>query len=302
MAMPDRSLSSLVVSAYNDWHKDEWCDAYPGRFIPLAILPVWDVDAAVAEIHRLARRGVTAVTFPETPHAVGLPSFYGDHWNPVLRALCDEDMVLCLHIGGAFKLLARAPEAGLDQQIIMSPQLSALACNDLIVGGVFRRFPDLRVAMSEGGIGWIPPLLDRIEHHLRTQTWLGLDIGARSPRELFDHNLLGCFIWDSSTLRLRDRIGVGSLAWESDYPHSESTWPRGPELLAQDLDAAGVTPAEAELVTWANASRFFRYEPFVHRTREEATVRALRSHAGDVDTATTSKETYRRRYEATVGA
>jgi predicted TIM-barrel fold metal-dependent hydrolase len=298
MDAPDHQLTNYVVSAYNDWHIDEWAAAYSGRIMPLAILPVWDIDASVAEIKRLANKGVLGVTFPETPYAVGLPSFSTDHWDPVIKAMCDASMVMCMHIGGAFKLLKRPKEYSIDQHIIMSPQLSAVACTDLMVGGVFNKFPDLRVAMSEGGIGWIPFLLDRIDRHMYNQTWAHLDLGGLNGTELFRRHFLGCFITNPSSLELRHRIGVESIAWECDYPHSDATWPQSPEILHQELEAAGVSDEERHLIGWKNACRFFNFDPFVELTQEQATVGALRARARDVDISTTSRSEYRRRYEA----
>jgi predicted TIM-barrel fold metal-dependent hydrolase len=298
MRAPDRMLASMVVSAYNDWHIDEWCGAAPERFLPLAILPAWSIEDSVAEVHRCGRKGFAAVTMPETPYAIGLPSYYTDHWDPVLQALCDEDMAMCLHIGGAYQLLRRPDEAPLDERIILSPQLSAVACTDMIVGGVLNRFPSLRVAMSEGGIGWIAPLLDRMDLHLRNQTWTGLDLGGRTATEVFRNSFLGCFITNPSSLRLRDRIGVESIAWECDYPHSDTTWPRAPEVLWEDFEAAGVSDDERHLIAWKNACRFFRFDPFAKRPQHEGTVGALRARATNVDVSTTSRAEYRRRYEA----
>jgi len=294
---PDRKLSEHVVSAYNDWHMDEWCAAYPGRFVPLAILPVWDVDACVAEVRRCAAKGFRAVSFPETPYVLGLPSFYTDHWDPLLEALVDCDVAMCLHIGAAFQLMQRPEEAPLDQRIILSPQLSAVACTDLIIGGVFTRFPDLRVAMSEGGIGWIPFLLDRMDLHVRQQTWTELEIGGKLPSELFRTNFLGCFITNPSSLRLLDRIGEDAVAWECDYPHSDSTWPNSPEILFEEFTAAGLTDEQMLKVGYRNSADFFRHDPFAHIDPAEATVGALRARAADVDVSETSRQEYRRRYE-----
>jgi predicted TIM-barrel fold metal-dependent hydrolase len=298
MEAPDSKMTNLVVSAYNDWHVDEWAGAYPGRIVPLAILPVWDVDACVVEIERLAKKGVKGVTFPETPYAVGLPSFSTDHWDPVLAAMVEANMVLCAHIGGAFTLLKRPKEYSIDQHIILSPQLSAVASTDMMVGGVFNKFPDLRVAMSEGGIGWIPFLLDRIDLHVRNQTWAGLDLGGLNGTELWRRNFLGCFITNPSSLELRHRIGIETIAWECDYPHSDSTWPRSPEILHADLEGANVADDERHLISWQNACRFFDIDPFEHIAREDATVGALRAKATGVDVGPTSRREYRRRYEA----
>jgi len=295
---PDRELTNVAISAYNDWHIDEWCGSYPGRFLPLAIGPLWDRDALVAEIRRVAAKGCRAITLPETPYGVGLPSFYTDEWDPVFKALCDEDVAVCMHIGGAFNLLQRPEGAPHDQLIIMSPQLSAVATTDLMVSGTFNRFPDLRVALSEGGIGWIPFMLDRVDRHIVNQSWTGLDLGGLTATELFRKNFLGCFITDPSALHLAERIGIEALAWECDYPHSDSTWPRSPELLMQELQAAHLSDEAIAAITWENACRFFRFDPFAHRSRDEATVGALRALAPDVDTSETPKAVYRARYEA----
>jgi predicted TIM-barrel fold metal-dependent hydrolase len=293
----DEALTSHVISAYNDWHIDEWAGTHPGRILPLAIGPLRDVDAMATEIRRVAAKGCTAIAMPETPYAVGLPSYYTDYWEPVFEALTDTDMAICMHIGPAFSLLTRPPEAPHDQLIIMSPQLSAIATTDLMVSGVLRRFPTLRVALSEGGIGWIPFLLDRIDRHLVNQTWTGLDFEGLTATEVFRRNFLGCFITDPSSLALHDRIGIDSIAWECDYPHSDSTWPRSPEILLAEMIAAGLSDADMEKVTWQNASRFFRFDPFAHRAKEACTVGALRSEAQDVDLEVTSREEYAQRYE-----
>jgi len=300
----DTDLTRVVISAYNDWHIEEWCGASPGRFIALGILPLFDVEASVEEIHRLAKLGCTAVSLPETPHGVGLPSFFTDHWDPVFSALCDTDMAICMHIGGSFGLITHPGGAPIDHLIMLAPQLSALSANDLIISGTFRRFPALRVALSEGGIGWIPFYLDRLDRHVVNHQWTGLDIGdaGGSPSDLFRRNFLGCFITDPSSLRLLDRIGEDVVAWECDYPHSDSFWPRSPEMLRAELAGAEVSDAQIDKITHANASRFFRFDPFERWPRHQATVGALRARATDVDTAVTPRAEYRRRYKAAVAS
>ncbi|HMD46043.1 MAG TPA: amidohydrolase family protein [Acidimicrobiales bacterium] len=295
----DKELANAVVRAYNDWHIEEWCGAYPGRFIPLAIGPLYDFDRLIAEIHRTGALGFRAISLPEMPHGVGLPSLYTGEWDRVFEALCDEDMAICLHIGGSFGMLEHPEGAPMDHLIVLAPQLSAITAADLLISGTLRKFPDLKVALSEGGIGWIPFFLDRFDRHLKNQTWTGLRIGPRGQdaTEVWRHNFLGCFITDPSALFLRDRIGIETIAWECDYPHSDSTWPLSPEVLMGELEAVGCTDEEIHKITWENASRFFRVDPFESVERAGATVGALRAGARDVDVTTTSKATYRRRYE-----
>jgi predicted TIM-barrel fold metal-dependent hydrolase len=293
-------LTKVVVSAYNDWHIDELAGEHPGRFIPLAIAPVFDNAATAAEIQRVAAKGCHAVSLPDAPYGVGLPSYdVAEYWDPVFAACCDNDVAICLHIGGAFGIIQRPEGAAIDQLIILAPQLSAIIATDLMVAGTFARFPDLRVAMSEGGIGWIPFFLDRIDRHLWNQSWTGLEIGQRgmTPTDVWRRNFLGCFITDPAALYVRDRIGVDTIAWECDYPHSDSTWPRSPEMVWEEMEAAGCTDGEIDRITWENAARFFSFDPFAVVPREEATVAALRARGRDVDVSETSRSEYLRRYE-----
>ena len=105
-------VTLVMVSAYNDWHIDEWAGSYPDRFIPIALLPTWNPEAMCAEIRRVAAKGCRAVTMPELPHLEGLPSYHDDeYWGPVFQTLSDENVVMCLHIGTGFGAISMAPNA-----------------------------------------------------------------------------------------------------------------------------------------------------------------------------------------------
>ncbi|HEX5588576.1 MAG TPA: amidohydrolase family protein [Acidimicrobiia bacterium] len=301
----DQDLTNIVVSAYNDWHIDELAGEHPGRFLPLGILPVFDPKGMVAEVERIAKKGCHAVSLPEAPYGVGLPDFGNEeYWGPVFNACTENDVAICLHIGGSFGLIQRPPGAIIDNLIILAPQLSAIIATDLILAGTFVRHPTLKVALSEGGIGWIPFFLDRLDRHVWNHMWTGLKIADvdLTPTELWNRNFLGCFITDPAALRIRDRIGIDTIAWECDYPHSDSTWPKSPEMVWGELQNAGASDADIHKITWENAARFFSFDPFQHRTREQATVGGLRATAADVDTAETSKATYKERYFADASA
>jgi len=296
----DKEVALVMLRAYNDWVIDEWCAAYPGRFIPLCIVPMWDVNLAVEEIHRVGKKGCRSISFLEAPHAQDFPSFLSGYWDPMLKALCDEQMVLSLHIGGGFDLIKKAPEAPIDHLIVLTCQISALIAQDLLFGPTLRRFPDLKVALSEGGIGWIPFYLDRADRHATNQAWLhhDADFGGKLPSEVFREHILACYITDPSGLRLRDRIGIDVIAWECDYPHTDTTWPESPEFAWREFQEAGCTDEEIQKITWQNACRFFNWDPFKHTPQEQATVGALRALATDVDTTRMSREEWRRRNEA----
>jgi hypothetical protein len=119
------------------------------------------------------------------------------------------------------------------------------------------------------------------------------------PSEVFRRNILACFITDPSGLEARHRIGIDNIAWECDYPHTDTTWPQSPEFLWNELVTAGVTDeGEIHKITWENACRFYDWDPFKHTPREEATVGALRAKAKDVDVTRMSREEWRKRNEA----
>jgi predicted TIM-barrel fold metal-dependent hydrolase len=293
----DKEIALVMLQAYNDWAIDDWCAAYPGRFIPQGIVPMWDVDLAVMEAQRIAKMGCRSISFLEAPHVQGFPSFLSGYWDPLLQAICDENMVLSLHIGAGFDLIKKAPEAPIDHLIVLTCQISALIAQDLLFGPTLRRFPDLKVALSEGGIGWIPFYLDRVDRHFKNQEWLKNDFGGGLPSEVFRAHILACYITDPSGLLLRDRIGIDGIAWECDYPHTDTTWPESPEFAWNELQEAGCTADEINKITWENACRFYSWDPFKHAPKEQTTVGFLRSLATDVDTSRMSREEWRRRNE-----
>jgi predicted TIM-barrel fold metal-dependent hydrolase len=299
--MPDAELTAAAVSAYNDWAIDELAGSHPGRFIPLGIIPFFDVDRAVAEVKRIAAKGAVAVSLPEAPYGIGLPSFATGHFDPIFEAICDTGITPCLHIGGAFGLIQRPAEVLADDIIMLAPQVMTVTTTDIFLSGLLKRFPSLKFALSEGGIGWVPFFLDRIDRHVTNQSWTHLDKlpEGKTPTEIWREHFLACFITDPSALQLRERMGVETIAWECDYPHSDSTWPHSPELLKAELDAAGCSDEEIDMITWRNVANFFNYDPFAHIAKEDATVGALRARAkaAGVDTSETSKDEYRRRYE-----
>jgi predicted TIM-barrel fold metal-dependent hydrolase len=281
----DKELALVALRAYNDWAIDEWAGSYPGRFIPLGLIPMWDVDLAVEEVHRIGKKGCRSISFLETPHVQGFPSFLSGYWDPMLAALCDENMVLSLHIGAGFDVIRRPPEAPVDHLMVLACQISAITAQDLLFGPTLRAFPDLKVALSEGGIGWIPFYFDRIDRHFENQEWLhgGDDFGGKLPSEVFRDHILACYISDPSGLLLRDRIGIDIIAWECDYPHTDTTWPESPEFAWKELQDAGCTDEEIHKITWQNACRFFDWDPLAYTKREQATVGALRALAADAD-------------------
>jgi predicted TIM-barrel fold metal-dependent hydrolase len=163
------------------------------------------------------------------------------------------------------------------------------AAADLLWSRVLKEFPAIRIALSEGGTGWIPYFLDRLDRtYDMHRAWTGQDFGDRLPSDVFREHFLTCFIDDPVGLQLRDKIGIDNIAWECDYPHSDSSWPDPGEDLLASADAARVPDADLEKITWENAARWYSFDPFAHRAREQATVGALRAEAAGHDVSVRS--------------
>jgi predicted TIM-barrel fold metal-dependent hydrolase len=278
----DKDVGLAMLRAYNDWHIDEWCGTYPGRFIPLSLPPIWDPDLMAAEVKRVAGKGCHAVTFSENPEKLGHPSFHSDYWDPFWKACSDEGTIVCLHIGSSSALVITSVEAPIDVMITLQPMNIVQAAADLLWSRVLKNFPDLRIALSEGGTGWIPYFLERADYVYKNhKAWTYQDFGDQLPSEVFNERIITCFIDDAVGVEMRHHLNLDNITWECDYPHSDSTWPNSPEVLAKSL--AGVPDDEINKITHENAMRHFRFDPFAVRPREQCTVGALRAEAADVD-------------------
>jgi predicted TIM-barrel fold metal-dependent hydrolase len=284
----DKDLALAVLRAYNDWHVDDWCAAYPGRFIPLSLPPLWDPEEMAREVRRMAAKGCHAVSFSENPEKLKLPSFHTDHWDPFWAACSEEGTIVCLHIGSSSQLVVTASDAPIDVLLSLQPVNIIQAAADLLWSPVLRKFPDLKVSLSEGGIGWIPYFQERMDYTYQKQAaWTGQDFGDRLPSQVFKEQVVVCFIDDPAGMKLRHDVGIDRMTWEVDYPHSDCTWPQSPELLMKSLD--GVPDDEIEKIAHRNAMHHFHFDPFAVRPKEECTVGALRAQAADVDVSVTSR-------------
>ncbi|MBG0855756.1 amidohydrolase [Streptomyces spinoverrucosus] len=279
----DKDLALAVIRAYNDWHIDEWAGTHPGRIIPMALPVLWDAEACAAEVRRVAAKGCHSMTFTENPATLGYPSFHSDYWDPLWQAVSDEDVVLSIHLGSSGKLAVTAPDAPMDVMITLQPINVCQAAADLMWSRVIKKFPRIKFALSEGGTGWIPYFLDRIDRtYDMHRLWTGQDFGGKLPSEVFREHFLTCFISDPIGIKLRHDIGLDNIAWECDYPHSDSPWPHAPEELS--AMAADVPDDELNKITYQNAMRWYSFDPFVGgRTRETSTVGALRTEAAGHD-------------------
>jgi predicted TIM-barrel fold metal-dependent hydrolase len=256
----DKELGLICLQAYNDFVIEEWFGAAPDRYIPMMILPVWDTDACVAEIDRCADQGFRAIAFPDNPAPLGLASFYGTEWDAVLSAAEAADLVLCMHFGSSGVTPAVAADAPNAAPTAVAGATLFGSMTDLVYSPVLHRHPRLKVAYSEGQIGWIPFALQRLdqvwEHYRYYKVEPSLNPDVR-PSDLFRTHVWGCFIDDAVGLELRDKIGVDRILWESDYPHADSLFPKSRTVLEENL--RDVPEDEARLIAGDNARALFRF-------------------------------------------
>ncbi len=277
---PDKKKALTHLRAYNDWHVDEWCGAYPGRFIPCGLLPTWDMHATIEEIKRLAKKGCTAVSLNENPTKQGLPSVHNAYWEPMWKAITDHDMVMCLHIGAGNPQVHASAETPIEAWISTMPMSSAVGAADWLQLEALNRYPSMKICLSECGIGWIPYFLERTDFsHSRHQFWThsNLTFGNKKPSEVFLKHFMVCFIDDAFGLQNLNALNEDMVVFETDYPHSDTLWPEIPEHLWKTIKH--LRDEQIDKITHLNAMRYFNFDMFKHHQREELTVGALRAKA-----------------------
>lgn len=277
----DKELALAVLQAYNDWHIEDWCGTYPGRSIPLGILPLWDPKLAEKEVRRLKEKGCNAIAFTPNPAKIGLPSLHQPDWDPVWQA-CDElGVCVNMHIHDISSAVPGL-DSPVDVFITNMPVTLYATASDLTFSPILRKYDNIKFALAEGGSGWIPHFLERAdyvyEHH---SAWTHQDFGDKKPSEVFSEHVYNCFIVDKTAIKNREDVGIDRMTWEGDYPHSDSTWPHSPELLWDSVK--DIPDDEINKISYQNACALFDFNPFEHLKKEDCTVGGLRAKAKGVD-------------------
>lgn len=285
--MSDRELGFACLQAYNDFIIDQWCGSAPGRFIPMTVIPLWDPALAIEEMRRCADKGAKAIAFSESPFYLGFPSLYDPsrYWDPVFAFAQEAGLPLCMHTGSSSRKNKTTPDASLMSLIAFAPTFESFStlC-DWIFTGTLNRFPTLKICLSEGGIGWIPPALERFNQVWEKQRhwaqkvdmvadvekgWEAvtlrdvdemLDLDGRRPLDTFRDQIYGCFIEDYIGVSTMKSIGaVDNMMIETDYPHSDSSWPDSIKVAHKQV--AELTDEEKWKVLQGNARKVFNFEP-----------------------------------------
>lgn len=275
----DKELGLACIRAYNDWMVEEWCGSAPGRYIPLVLVPLWDPVEAGREVQRCAAKGARGVAFSENPEPLGLPTIHdpGRYWDPLFAAAADAEVVVCMHVGSSSQIPAISSDSPVLANLTWGAVRTAGTMLSWLFSGVFERMPTLKIALSEGNVGWIPYFLERGQQVIDKQRhWaergidLGYDVGVDHPgrqasleglqlHEAFRRHIFGCFIDDVHGLHSLDEIGEDNVMIETDYPHSDTTWPDSIGLATKRL--AHLSPDVQHKILRGNAERLFRFVP-----------------------------------------
>jgi len=277
----DKELAHLCVQAYNDWMIDEWCGSAPGRFIPLIIIPLWDPQLAAKEMERCAAKGATAFCFSENPEPLGLPTIHDPnrYWDPVLAAAQDLQMVVSMHVGSSSTMPVISSDAPGLANLTFGAIRAAGTFLAWIFSDCFERMPGLKIALSEGNIGWMPYFIERAEqvidkqrfwaantstafyqNEVRTEQVMA-NLETLDVRQTIRDHIWGCFIEESSGLRSLDIIGEDNVMVETDYPHSDTTWPDCIGVARKLL--ADLPPSTQYKILRGNAEKLYRFTPEV---------------------------------------
>jgi predicted TIM-barrel fold metal-dependent hydrolase len=254
----DTTLLTPLARAYNDWLAD-FCSAAPRRLKGIGMLNAEDVPGAVAELQRCAKLGLAgALVQTYLPEGA---SYMDPAFDPLWAAAQDMDVPLALHVGAN----RPGPEQQMSKGSIRRSFMATydhwvrISLGDMVFGGVFERFPRLRMGSIEHDLGWVPYWLDRMDYVYTQKVRRAGDLVFKDgmlPSGFWRRNCFVSFQDDALGVRLRERIGVENMLWGSDYPHVESTFPRSRQILDEVLSPC--SEDERQRIVCGNAARIYK--------------------------------------------
>jgi predicted TIM-barrel fold metal-dependent hydrolase len=257
--MGDHEASSETLRIYNDWLVD-FCRHQPERYLGLACLPYGDVDAAVKEIHRVAKTGLAGV---ELSCSWDMEPMWHPMWEPLWRAVDAVNLPLHFHTFPSLPQSVRDRQTGLTRRAAHFTSVAGFQMNlvnivaAIIGAAVLERYPGLRISFGESGIGWIPYALDRMDFEWEDRF---RDLGlTMKPSDYWRRQCKATFQFDRIGTKLIDDMGVETLMWGSDYPHPDGVWPDSSKYIDEQF---GHLPADViRKITCENAGRFYGVMP-----------------------------------------
>ncbi len=257
----DLEASLACVQVYNTWLAQEFCAAAPDRLVPLCILPIWDLKAAVAELQRARKLGHKGLVLSSAPdQALGLPHLNERHWDPLWAAAQDLGMPVNIHI--LTGQLVPNPWKGFGPQTdfalrsVWNVSAHAIVIADLLFSGILERFPRLQFVSVESGIGWVPYCLEMADYHAERYQVRKEGVLTMRPSEYFRRQVFASFWLEKVGPEIREAVGLDNIVWESDYPHPTSTFPNSREYIERAFK--GVSEQDRHHVLVENAVRLFQ--------------------------------------------
>lgn len=279
--LKDPELMLACVEAYNDW-QTEWASADSRRLLPIASTPFWDIEASVKEVRRCAAMGHKGILFTGEPQAFGQP-FMGDpHWNPLWETAVELGLPVSFHIGSGdmedglgrekvktYGRMSTFTSGSVDVFLRNGFQLS-----ELLLSGIFVRYPEIQFVSVESGIGWIPFALEALDYQFQgNKVFDEHPEFDRLPSEYFQTNVYACYWFEQiAPRRLVDKVGADRIMFETDFPHPTSLY--GDEVHERIRTGLGETDDETRRkILWSNAQQLYKVaEP---TPADEAKVAAL---------------------------
>lgn len=258
----DKELALACLQIYNDWIIDDWGGgAGHGRLIPLTLIPLWDPALAADEVRRCVDKGSYAIAFSENPSKLGCATMYSGDWD-VLWEVCQEaDVTVSMHIGSSSSMPSTSPDAPLAASMSLYAQNAEGSLVDWVFSGTLERFPDIKIAYAESQVGWMPFQLERMDSVWKEGRG-GVGGDGRLPSEQVRGRVYGCIFDDLVGLKQRHEVGVDQILFETDYPHSDGTFPHSRKVAHSMFAAAGMDADECYKVIRGNAIEAFGLDRF----------------------------------------
>jgi uncharacterized protein len=256
MRVKDLEHRAFCCTAYNDACGDMQAESR-GRLLPQAVLPIWDVAAAVKELERAQDQlGLTGIVITDHTEPWGLPHLSDPHWDPLWDAAQSRGVPVNFHIGssGTFRLWGSYPPARAFAALSTLAQMGNLVCIvNLISSGLLDRFPRLKFVSVESGIGWLPFMLESLDYQFVEN---GVDDLKLRPTEYFQRQIYGSYWFESNPAPAIEWIGEDNLMFETDFPHATCLYPAVKETKERSLK--GLPPRVQRKLLYENAAKVYQ--------------------------------------------
>ena len=252
IGIQDKALRLASIKAYNDWLA-AFCAVNPKRLAGAAMLPVTDPEEVAGELRRTAKMGIKGalVEFHRMAKPLGDPVF-----KPLWAMAQELGVPLSFHIGGVrgMTYTDTAPGSAEAFMAIVPMQHDEILAT-IIFSGILQEFPRLKIVMAEGGIGWLPYLMERMDISWRRRRHSFNSVVKTPPSEFVKRNVWASFMEDKVGIMLRHVLGVDKIMWSSDYPHGDTTWPDSLKYI--DDHFKGIPEAETRKIIHDNTVQVF---------------------------------------------